>query len=59
MFRIGKEFEPANISRTVRFTEKLYERLNQIASQNGISFNRLVILCCDYALENIEEAPKL
>lgn len=55
MFKIDNEFKNANVSRTVRFTEKLFNELNEYASQNGISFNYLVLQCCKYALENAED----
>lgn len=55
MFKIDNEFKNANISRTVRFTEPLFEELNAVAAQNDISFNLLVLQCCKYALENREE----
>ncbi|MBP3382198.1 MAG: hypothetical protein J6L00_06065 [Clostridia bacterium] len=55
MFKIENEFKNANISRTVRFTETLFEELNAVAAQNDISFNLLVLQCCKYALENREE----
>lgn len=52
MFKIENEFKSANISRTIRFTEPLFERLNKTASENNISFNLLVLQCCKYALEH-------
>lgn len=52
MFKIDNEFSNANISRTVRFTESLFERLNETATRNNISFNLLVLQCCKYALDN-------
>lgn len=55
MFKIEKEFKGANISRTVRFTEPLFEKLNQTAAENDISFNLLVLQCCKYALEHQEK----
>ena len=54
MFKIDKEFKSANISRTIRFTEPLFEQLNQTAAENDISFNLLVLQCCKYALEHQE-----
>ena len=53
-----KEFGNANIPRTVRFPEPLFEQLNRAAGRNGVSFNLLVLQCCKYALENMEEAPE-
>ena len=47
-----------NIPRTVRFPEPLFEQLNRAAGRNGVSFNLLVLQCCKYALENMEEAPE-
>ncbi len=58
MFKIEKEFNSANISRTIRFTEPLFERLNQVATENEISFNLLVLQCCKYALDNQEPNDK-
>lgn len=55
MFKIQKELKKANISRTIRFTEELFEELNNAAAQNDISFNHLVLLCCRYALDNQEK----
>jgi len=52
MFKVKNEFKGANISRTIRFTEKLFEELNQLATENEISFNLLVLQCCKYAVEN-------
>ncbi len=58
MFKIDNELKSANIARTVRFTEPLFEKLNQTAQENNVSFNLLVLQCCKYALENIEDKPK-
>lgn len=53
MFNVENKFKNANISRSIRFTEPLFEELNQIASDNQISFNYLVLQCCQYALDNL------
>jgi len=55
MFKIENEFKGANISRTIRFTEKLFEQLNKIAATNDVSFNLLVLQCCKYALDHTRE----
>jgi len=55
MFKIENEFKGANISRTIRFTDKIFEELNKIAEENEISFNLLVLQCCKYAVENINK----
>ncbi|MBR5190463.1 MAG: hypothetical protein IKW34_00335 [Clostridia bacterium] len=58
MFKIDNEMKSANIPRTVRFTEPLFEKLNETASENNISFNLLVLQCCKYALDNMEDNSK-
>lgn len=55
MFKIDNELKSANIPRTVRFTEQLFERLNKTAADNNISFNLLVLQCCKYALDDMNE----
>ncbi len=58
MFEINNEFKNANIPRTIRFTEALFEDLNKIALENDISFNLLVLQCCKYAIENMKPNDK-
>lgn len=55
MFKIDNELKNANVARTVRFTEPLFEKLNKTAAENNISFNLLVLQCCKYALEDMAE----
>lgn len=60
MFSIGENLKSANVARTIRFTEFLFKQLNQFAFKNNVSFNALVLLCCQYALENYDNknSPK-
>ena len=55
MFKIDNEMKNANIQRTVRFTEQLFDRLNRVAAADNISFNLLVLQCCKYALDDMNE----
>ena len=55
MFKVDNELKSANIARTVRFTEPLFEELNKTASDNNVSFNSLVLQCCKYALDNSDK----
>ena len=59
MFRIEKGMYRANIPRTVRFPEALFEYLSQLAQENDISFNFLVLQCCNYALENLKKKEEI
>ncbi|MBQ8288223.1 MAG: hypothetical protein IJX76_05565 [Clostridia bacterium] len=56
MFKVNKEFKSANIPRTIRFTEQLFEDLNRVAAENDVSFNYLVLQCCKYALDHAEKS---
>ena len=55
---VGREFGGANIPRTIRFTDALYDELREVSSEKGISFNLLVLQCCRYALDDREEPAK-
>lgn len=55
MFKIIKPFSNANVPRTIRFTEELFEELNRTAEENDISFNMLVLQCCRYALDSLNK----
>lgn len=39
MFEIDRQYANANVPRTIRFTEKLFEDLSSTAEEAGISFN--------------------
>ncbi len=51
MFEIKK---PTSSNKTIRMPDLLIDKLEQLAFDNDISFNQLVIQCCEYALENLD-----
>ena len=55
MFQVDKQFSNANIPRTVRFPDKLFHQLVSVAMENDISFNLLVLQCCQYSLDHLEQ----
>lgn len=55
MFTVRNNLGKANIPRTIRFTDPLYESLSQLAARNDISVNQLVLQCCQYALDSVED----
>lgn len=55
MFEI-KKTEYAN--KTFRLPVDLIEKMEKIAQEKGISLNNLVVQCCNYALDNLEENKK-
>ncbi len=42
-------------NRTIRISDELCKVMTEIAEQKGISFNQLVIQCCEYALANLKD----
>ena len=50
MFKIEK---PEYVNKTFRMEKKLVEQLEQLAQNENISVNSLVIQCCNYALDNL------
>ncbi|MCL2298536.1 MAG: hypothetical protein FWC27_00110 [Firmicutes bacterium] len=55
MFKVDNNLRRATMPVTIRFTDELHEELHKVAAQNDISFNLLILQCCKYALDNMEE----
>ena len=54
MFKIEKSLSRANIPKTIPFTDELDAKLTKVANGEQISFNELVLRCCQYALSEYE-----
>lgn len=52
MFIIKKN---GSSNKTIRMPDDLIEKLEKLAQKNDISFNKVVVQCCEYALENMKE----
>lgn len=52
LFRVTK---PEYSNKTFRMPNDLIAELEKLAQDKGVSLNQLVIQCCKYALENLEE----
>lgn len=56
---INMEFiikKPTSSNRTIRMPDTLIDTLGKLASEQGISFNQLVVQCCEFALEHLQPA---
>ena len=54
-FKIKKqEYE----NRTFRLPVELLEQLNKLASDKNISLNQLVVQCCEYVIDNLDDSEK-
>lgn len=51
--------KPTSSNRTVRMPDTLIERISQIAAEQDISFNQVVIQCCEYAIENLRQSDNI
>ncbi len=57
MFRIKKdriEYE----NKSLRLPVDLIEKVQKLADENDLSFNKVVIQCIDYALDHMEDSNK-
>ena len=51
MFKIET---PEMINKTFRMPLELVQRLQEVAQNEGVSLNNLVVQCCEYALKNLD-----
>lgn len=60
MFKVNlnQKFTQTNFPKTVRFTEDIDDELMELKKKTGVSFNEIVLQCCRYALDNMEEEQK-
>lgn len=52
MFKIQKGYDSE--SKTFRLPVELIKQLEQLAAENKLSLNQLVIQCLNYAVDNLE-----
>lgn len=45
-------------NKTFRIEDELLKRLEEVASQENISVNSLVVQCCKYALDHMETSKE-
>ena len=43
------------VNRTFRMNKKLVDRMEQVCNAKNISLNKLMVICVEYALDNLEE----
>ena len=53
-FKINTEEEKiSSISRTIRMKAATFDKINELNRKTGVSFNKIVNQCIEYALENM------
>ena len=52
-FRIDTSDEKiSSVSRTIRIKAETFDKINEINMKTGVSFNKIVNQCIEYALKN-------
>ena len=55
MFEVRK---PQYINKTIRMSTEMIQTLECIAKDKDVSFNQVVVQCCEYALGSMAERGK-
>ena len=54
MFKLKKEYSEFE-NKSVRLPKVLIDKVQELAGEYEMSFNKVVIQCIEYALDNMEE----
>lgn len=57
MFTIKKDYVEYE-NKSLRLPKDLIDKVQNLANQNSLSFNKVVIQCIEYALDNMENTDK-
>lgn len=55
MFKLKKEYVEYE-NKSLRLPKDLVTQVQELATKNNMSFNRVIIQCIEYALDNAEES---
>ena len=48
----------SSVSRTIRLKAETFDKINELNLKTGVSFNKIINQCIEYALANMEEEEK-
>ena len=48
----------SSVSRTIRLKAETFDKINELNLKTGVSFNKIINQCIEYALANMEEEVK-
>lgn len=55
-FKIEKDTEKiSSINRTIRFKPEHFDKIMELSDKTGVSFNKIVTQCIEFALTHLEE----
>ncbi|MBQ6569112.1 MAG: hypothetical protein IJL87_02525 [Clostridia bacterium] len=55
VFKINKQ---KNSNKTIRMPEEIIMKLQELADKNNISFNQVVVQCCEFALNHLVDTDE-
>lgn len=55
MFKLKKDYIEYE-NKSLRLPKDLIVQVQELADENNLSFNRVIIQCIEYALQNIEKS---
>jgi len=50
-----KEHKISAINRTIRLKADTFDKINELSEKTGVSFNKIVNQCIEYALDSMEK----
>lgn len=53
-----QEHKISAINRTIRIKAETFDKINDLSEKTGVSFNKIINQCIEYALANMEEEVK-
>ena len=57
MFKLKKDYVEYE-NKSLRLPKDLISKVQELANKNNMSFNRVIIQCIEYALDNAEESEE-
>jgi len=55
-FKINTETDKIqSINRTIRLKAEYFEKLSLLSEETGVSFNKIINQCIEYAMQNMED----
>lgn len=57
MFKLKKEYTVYE-NKSLRLPKDLIDEVQKLATENEMSFNKVVIQCIEYALDHTEKTPE-
>lgn len=55
-FKVNADIDKIqSINRTIRIKPEIFEKLTLLSEKTGVSFNKIINQCIEYALQNMDD----